>query len=166
VVVRVRQFEPADAPVIWTLSSLPNVGETADTSVPLPLPAASGPPRNFPDLADVPKSFIDAGGAFLVVDLDGHLAAMGGFRPNGKGQAEILRVRVHPATRRRGIGRALMDALEERARSLGLCEMTLDTATNQPESMAFYRALGYVEVGRESHPEWSWTLVYFRKPTP
>ena len=79
------------------------------------------------------------------------------------GGAEVLRVRVHPATRRRGIGRALMKELEDRARSRGFFEFNLDTATNQPEAVAFYRALGYVEVGRESRPEWSWTLVYFTK---
>jgi hypothetical protein len=29
--------------------------------------------------------------------------------------------------------------------------------------MAFYDALGYEQVGTETRPEWSWTLVYFRR---
>jgi hypothetical protein len=37
---------------------------------------------------------------------------------------------------------------------------------NQPEAVAFYRSLGYHEAGRETRPEWSWTLVYFIKPLP
>jgi ribosomal protein S18 acetylase RimI-like enzyme len=53
--------------------------------------------------------------------------------------------------------------LERRARAAGFAGMHLDTATNQPEAVAFYRALGYVEVGRANRPEWSWTLVYFVK---
>jgi hypothetical protein len=56
-----------------------------------------------------------------------------------------------------------MTALEARARQLGLPEAHLDTATNQPEAIAFYRTLGYQEVGREHQPGWSWTLVYFVK---
>jgi ribosomal protein S18 acetylase RimI-like enzyme len=74
-----------------------------------------------------------------------------------------VRVRVHPATRRRGVGRALMAALEQRAGQLGMRELHLDTATNQPEAMAFYHSLGYQEVGREHQPGWSWTLVYYAK---
>jgi ribosomal protein S18 acetylase RimI-like enzyme len=90
---------------------------------------------------------------------------MGGIGPvaDHPGRAEALRVRVHPALRRRGLGRALMTALEDRAAALGYDELFLDTATNQPEAMAFYEGLGYRETGRESRPEWNWTLVYYIK---
>lgn len=57
-----------------------------------------------------------------------------------------------------------MSALETRAREQGLAEMFPDTATNQPEAIAFYRSLGYREAGRETRPEWSWTLIYYVKP--
>ena len=56
-----------------------------------------------------------------------------------------------------------MAALENRARRLGFRELHFDTATNQPEAVEFYRSLGYQEVGRESRPDWTWTLVYFTK---
>ena len=75
-------------------------------------------------------------------------------------------VRVHPATRRQGIGRALMSALEERAAQFGLRSMVLDTALNQPEAMAFYERLGYREAGRETRPGWTWTLIYYVKKVP
>lgn len=57
----------------------------------------------------------------------------------------------------------LMDAVEARARELGFTEAFLDTSTDQPEAMDFYRALGNQEVGRETRPSWHWTLVYFQK---
>jgi ribosomal protein S18 acetylase RimI-like enzyme len=163
-VVTIREFCDADAAVLWTLSVLPNIGFTADPTMPLALPAADAAPSGFPDLADVHAAFTHVGGLFLVAEHDGHLVGMGGFRPNPNGQAEVLRVRTHPAMRRRGIGRSLMTELETRAREQGLAEMFLDTATNQPEAVSFYQSLGYHEVGRETHPEWSWTLVYFIKP--
>jgi ribosomal protein S18 acetylase RimI-like enzyme len=119
----------------------------------------------FPDVADPAREFVRAGGDFLVAEVDGHLAAMGGIRPalGRAGRAEVLRVRVHPALRRRGVGRMLMEALEARAALLGFRQLFLDTATNQPAAMAFYQHLGYRETGRESRPEWRWTLVYYTK---
>ena len=162
--VTIRKFRNDDAPVLWTLSTLPNIGSTADPHMPLILPAAAAAPPQFPDLADVDGTFTQAGGAFLVAEHDGRLIGMGGFRPNASGQAEVLRVRTHPAMRRNSVGRLLMAGLESRARDHGYTEMFLDTATNQPEAIAFYQALGYDEVGRETRPEWSWTLVYFTKP--
>lgn len=147
----VRDFREPDAPVLWTLGDLPNVGATADSSVPLPLPPASSPPEAFPDLAAIGSSF----DAFLVVELEGGLVGMGGLRISAPGRAEVLRVRVHPATRRRGVGRALMTALERHR------DPSLDTATNQPEAVAFYLGLGYGEVDRKVFPHW--TLVYYEK---
>jgi len=162
-VVTVRRFRNPDAGVLWALNALPNIGETADPTVPVPLPAAAEAPADFPDLADIEGTFLATGGEFLVVELDGHVVGMGGYRPDAGARAEILRVRVHPATRRRGIGRALMAELERRAASNGLTTMHLDTATNQPAAMEFYQNLGYREVGREHQPSWTWTLVYYVK---
>ena len=162
-VTTIREFHPGDAPALWTLSTLPNVGHTADVTVPIELPAASAAPVQFADLADIPANFIRPGGVFLVAEHHGHPVGMGGFRPNARGQAEVLRVRIHPALRRTGIGRALMEDLEIRAAAHGFHEMFLDTATNMPEAMAFYEALGYQEMGRETRSDWSWTLVYYTK---
>jgi ribosomal protein S18 acetylase RimI-like enzyme len=162
-VLRLRRFEDVDAPTLWALNDLPNIGATADPTVPLPLPPATSPPATFADLADIAGCFLHAGGEFLVAEQDGHVVGMGGIRPSGRRRAEVLRVRVHPATRRRGVGRALMAALEQRAEQLGMRELHLDTATNQPEAVAFYRSLGYQETGREHRRGWSWTLVYYAK---
>jgi ribosomal protein S18 acetylase RimI-like enzyme len=103
----------------------------------------------------------------VVAEMDGHIVGMGGFRPADlAGRVQVLRVRVHPARRRRGIGRELVAMLESRAAGCGFQEAWLDTATNQPETMAFYESLGYIEVGRERRPGWHWTLVYYFKRLP
>jgi ribosomal protein S18 acetylase RimI-like enzyme len=145
------------------LNNTPDIGRTADLTMPIDLPIPDGPPLAFPDLADVEVSFVQAGGDFIVVEEDHAIVGIGGFRPRPDGRAEMLRVRVHPARRRLGIGRAVAGELEKRAQDMGFVGMHLDTATNQPEAVAFYRALGYREVGRESRPTWSWALVYFTK---
>lgn len=157
----VRRYRPDDRPAVWSLNTIPFKGRTANPSAPLDLPPVDGP-GHFPDLADVLESFVAVGGEFLVVEVDGHVVGMGGIRGNERGQAEVLRVRVHPAVRRQGVGRALMDALEQRAAELGFAELHLDTTVEQPEAIAFYESLGYRETGRERHP--AWELLFFTKP--
>jgi ribosomal protein S18 acetylase RimI-like enzyme len=161
-----RPAEDRDLPVIWALSVLPNIGATADPAVAFPLPPASSLPGGaFGDLADPQRTFTAAGGELVVAELGGHIAAMGGFRPQVEvpDRVEIVRVRVHPARRRLGLGTAIMSTLETDAAALGYRQAWLDTATNQPEATAFYRSLGYNEVGRETRPQWHWTLVYYLK---
>lgn len=163
----VRTAGPADLPVLWAMAVLPNLGATADRSVPVPLPPALGPPAEFDDLCCPASTFTAVGGDFVVAEMDGHIVGMGGFRPADlPRRVKVLRVRVHPARRRRGIGRELMAVLESRAARRGFQEAWLDTATNQPEAMAFYESLGYIEVARERRPGWHWTLVYYLKRLP
>ena len=161
--LELRRYEPADAGSVWALSRISNIGRTADPTAPLPLPPDDEPPTQFPALADIEGSFLAPGGEFVVGHVDGAFAAMGGIWPTDTRRAEVKHVRIHPAVRRRGIGRRLMEALEEAAAARGFRELHLDTAHNQPEALAFYLALGYEEIGRETRPEWSWTNVYFRK---
>lgn len=66
--------------------------------------------------------------------------------PNQPHRGEVQKLLVLPGARRRGVGRALMLALEEAARAAGRTLLTLDTASDAAE--ALYRSLGYREVGR------------------
>ena len=66
--------------------------------------------------------------------------------PNSPHRAEIGKVLVHRSARRRGIGAAMMEAAEERARSEGRWLLILDTVTGSAAE-AMYRALGWTELG-------------------
>jgi len=68
------------------------------------------------------------------------------MRPNGSHRAEVAKVIVHTKARRRGIGRALMLALEERARRLGRTTLVLDTRRGDP-SEQLYTSVGYTLAG-------------------
>lgn len=52
---------------------------------------------------------------------------------------------VEPAYRRFGIGRRLIEWLEDTARVGGIFTVTLEVRANQIGSRTFYRALGYLE---------------------
>ena len=69
-----------------------------------------------------------------------------GTPPNQSHRGEVRKLLVEPAARRRGIGRALMLALEEAARSEGRTLLTLDTRTGDAAE-PLYRSMGYLTAG-------------------
>jgi GNAT superfamily N-acetyltransferase len=72
-------------------------------------------------------------------------------RTIGPHTAEIKRMYVRPALRRRGIGRALVDAAVAEMREAGYARLRLDSARFMTEAHAVYRAAGFSEI--EPYPE-------------
>ena len=68
-----------------------------------------------------------------------------GMPPNGRQRGEIAKVLVHPAARRRGIARQLMQAAETLARAHGKRTLVLDTAGMEAERL--YLGLGWRVAG-------------------
>jgi GNAT superfamily N-acetyltransferase len=68
------------------------------------------------------------------------------MRANARHRAEVSKVMVHRRARRRGVGRALMLALEDHARRLGRTTLILDTRQGDP-SEVLYRAVGWTFAG-------------------
>jgi 2'-5' RNA ligase/predicted N-acetyltransferase YhbS len=66
--------------------------------------------------------------------------------PNQPHRAELSKLMVHSADRRRGVATRLMDAAAAEARARGFTLLTLDCVAGGPEE-EFYRGLGYVPVG-------------------
>jgi ribosomal-protein-alanine N-acetyltransferase len=64
------------------------------------------------------------------------------------GEVEILSVGVLPQWRRRGAGRALMDAVVARAERDGLGSIVLEVKTENKAARRLYAALGFLQVGR------------------
>lgn len=66
--------------------------------------------------------------------------------PNQPHRCEVAKMMVAPKARRKGVGRALMAAVDEAARADGKRLITLDTRTGDV-SEPLYRAAGFVEAG-------------------
>ena len=64
------------------------------------------------------------------------------------GDVEVLSVGVLPQWRRRGVGRALIDAVVAKAEQDGLGSIVLEVATENAAARALYAAFGFVQVGR------------------
>lgn len=82
-------------------------------------------------------------GVFLLA-MDGDLAVgCGALRLLEDGSGELKRMYVVPALRGRGLGRRLVAALEEEARSFGARRLVLETGVRQETALALYRAMGF-----------------------
>ena len=90
-----------------------------------------------------PAEVSEGQGAFLVVYQDGVPVGCGAVRRLDKETAELKRMYVVPAVRRKGLGRRLVAALEIEARSLGVQRLVLETGIRQAAALALYRAIGF-----------------------
>ena len=86
----------------------------------------------------------------LAADVEGRLAGTVNLDldtpPNQTHRADVSKLLVHPAFRRRGIARMLMEALEDHARQAGRTLLTLDTRTGDAAE-PLYTSMGYQTVG-------------------
>ncbi len=62
-------------------------------------------------------------------------------------EAEILTLAVRPEARGKGLGRALLQAAINQARTLGAATMFLEVGADNPHALALYAGLGFAKVG-------------------
>ena len=82
---------------------------------------------------------------FLAVDADGTAHGHVLLRRLGE-EWELKRLIVTAGARRRGVGRALTDAVVTRAREGGAPRVILQSGRMQPESLALYAAAGFTPI--------------------
>jgi ribosomal protein S18 acetylase RimI-like enzyme len=148
--VAIRRYERADGPAVRRLHDRTFENEATD---PEDIP-------NIDDLDRIHEEYVDSGGAFLLAETDGSLVGMGGLKVDGS-TGEMFRLRVHPDHQGRGVGRKLVEALEEAARERGVETLYAETARRQTAAVSFYPALGYEQHDTDTQDEYE--LVTFRK---
>lgn len=79
--------------------------------------------------------------AFLIAYADGSACGCGALRRYSGHTAEIKRVYARPNDL--GIGSAILEALEEKARSFGYTKLILETRRVNTAAVSFYRRHGY-----------------------
>ncbi|MEH0419031.1 helix-turn-helix domain-containing GNAT family N-acetyltransferase [Streptomyces sp. B21-083] len=106
-------------------------------------------PEGFDSSALVrPEEVSGPAGAFFVAYEEQRPVGCGALRRLGPGVGEIRHVWVHPGSRRLGLARRLLDALEQAAAERHLTVVRLDTHTVLTEARAMYLACGYAEIPR------------------
>jgi len=90
--------------------------------------------------------FQPPGGAFLVAFADGEPVACGAVRTIAPAVGYLKRMWVSEGVRGLGLGRRLLEALEEQARELGMTTLRLETNDALQEAIGLYRSAGFREV--------------------
>lgn len=86
-------------------------------------------------------------GTFLIASPGGGPAlACGGWRTARSGTAEVKRMYVDPSARGHGLGRRVLEALENDAIGLGMTHMILETGARNHAALSLYAACGYTRV--------------------
>ncbi len=125
--LRVRPFEPTDAPMAAALAA-----EVFSR----PWSAAQYVEEAAADDRD-----------YLVAELDGQPVGFAGAW-DAPDITHVMTVAVVPHARRRGVARRLVTELIDRSRGRGATGWTLEVRADEPGARALYDQLGFVEVGR------------------
>ena len=121
---------------------------------------------------DTVKSELAEGRVLLGAYADGRLVGSVQLapvaKPNGRHRAEVQKLLVLREFRNRGIGTALMAAVEHRAKELGRWLLVLDTVPAQPAEK-LYERIGYQRAGvvpdyaEKSGGGFEPTVIFYKK---
>ncbi|HYV09158.1 MAG TPA: GNAT family N-acetyltransferase [Thermoplasmata archaeon] len=125
--MRIRPFVPNDIPAVASI-----VREALRENYPTSL------------YLDIHRWWRDG---FLVADLDGHPVGFLASVITADGQARILMFAVSAGFRRRGVGRAMMDAFLRACAMRGLKRIELEVRVSNTEAIQFYKRYGFEIAG-------------------
>jgi GNAT superfamily N-acetyltransferase len=102
------------------------------------------------DMVELDK-FLPPEGRLLLGQYDHQIAGIACMKKIGEGIGEVKRMYVRPEYRRKGIGRALLEAVIKEARQIGYSNIRLDSTRFMKEAHALYRSVGFQDI--EPYPE-------------
>jgi GNAT superfamily N-acetyltransferase len=97
------------------------------------------------DMSDI-HIFLPPNGWLLLAYDDTAVAGCACVRTIGAHIAEVKRMYVRSTYRRKGIGRALVDATIKQVRAAGYSSLRLDSARFMTDAHALYRSAGFYEI--------------------
>jgi GNAT superfamily N-acetyltransferase len=80
---------------------------------------------------------------------------------SARGLVNIHDLAVLPAYRGRGVGRRLLEAVEEKARALGCCKITLEVQSGNQRARRVYASAGFAQA---VYAEGAGGALFFSKP--
>ncbi|BDM82668.1 GNAT family N-acetyltransferase [Acaryochloris marina] len=98
------------------------------------------------DVYEVETAYLQLGGAFWVVEQQGQIVGTAAFYPvnRGVGTVEIRKMYLLPQVRGQGLGRWLLQRLEQEIAAQGFREIWIETASVLKEAVTLYESSGYL----------------------
>ncbi len=98
------------------------------------------------DVYEVEMAYWQVGGAFWVVEQQGQVVGTAAFYPvnRGVGTVEIRKMYLLPQVRGQGLGRWLLQRLEQEIAAQGFREVWIETASVLKEAVKLYEGSGYL----------------------
>lgn len=98
------------------------------------------------DVYEVETAYCQVGGAFWVVEQQGQVVGTAAFYPvnRGVGTVEIRKMYLLPQVRGHGLGRWLLQRLEEEIAAQGFLEVWIETASVLKEAVKLYESSEYL----------------------
>lgn len=149
--ISLRRYQPQDHDAVWNLHN--------DVLNELGTHGGNGPWDD--DLHHIEEVYLRNKGEFFVGVANNTIIAIGGLKRVNRDVAEIKRMRVNTAWRRKGIGQLILNRLEEKAKELGYQELVLDTTTRQTGAQLFYKKNSYHETHRGRYGKFD--VIYYKK---
>jgi len=124
------------------------------------------------ELAQLPGYYAPPRGCVLLAETSEGIAGCVALRPlstNDGDIGEVKRLYVRPVARGSGAGRALAEAVIERARAIGYGEIKLDTLATMDAARGLYASLGFAECPAyyvNPLPGVTYMSLPLRPPTP
>lgn len=97
------------------------------------------------DVLEVEQSYLAVGGEFWVVESQGKLVGTGAYYPTQRGQnaVELRKMYLLAEVRGQGLGKYLLQQLEQAIAVQGFQEIWLETASVLKEAVKLYESSGY-----------------------
>lgn len=112
------------------------------------------------DAVRLPGPYVPPRGAIWVAAAGDDIVGCVALRPLPGAIGEVKRMYVARERRGVGVGRALLEALIERARSLGYQRLRLGTLGDMHQAQTLYRSLGFVPIERYRQDEMIDTMFF------
>ncbi|HEY9669050.1 MAG TPA: GNAT family N-acetyltransferase, partial [Coleofasciculaceae cyanobacterium] len=97
------------------------------------------------DVIEVETFYTAVGGEFWVVEQQGQVVGTAAYYPieRGNNAVEIRKMYLSPAVRGKGLGKYLLQQLEQAIANRGFCEIWIETASVLKEAVKLYESSGY-----------------------